>query len=1370
MQSRNKINKDIVDKALEEILTPALKPFIERKMKEKYGNNWLQNARLGLQEYHIEGNDLNWNDPQVVLKLILNHWNDVFRKPQRFDHSQRCLVSELLDVRNKVKHNDLNQFDYDYTFRALDSMERLLTAIDDKKAAQEVKQLKQKLGSLPSTVQIKKTSEVAISSQPGPVINYNQSSVNTNNIDWKQVCHTILEKQQESQQIRRKATAMGFEVNIHVPLGLVERKQQQRRNENVEREQVYQLQKEAITKIYAHKEFLEQVITQRNAGKNKHIAIVGEPGAGKTTLLSAIASYIKNENQDLIICISLASLQGMTLEDYLLKKWLPEAMGLVNTEFISTPEIENQLITRFRKGGIWLLLDGVDEMGASSPVQALAKISRELRGWPGQARVVLTCRLNVWDANTNNNILIDFQTYKTQEFQSEEVEEFIEKWFTCAENIQRGKELQAKLKELRQERIRELVKNPLRLALLCQIFYKNGQGELPETKAQLYEIFTRYFYEWKSDVVAQELIDSYELQQELHQALGKLALAGINSNCRFRLKASLAVQEIGEKLFKLACDVGWLNLVDRDAGNDEPVYALFHPNFQEYFAALVIDNWHYFLNHVPQNPEDGIYHIFEPQWQEVILLWFGKKVVCKADQDQKEEFINGLFVFKDACNSFYRYQAIALASTVIIEYKDCSIAENIVWSISFWVVGCFNEQEQQWQDLPLYIQNFARKALRRTNSILAVECLESLIEDKLRQEGKIKLLDIECLGLIDPENNYAITILIHLLKTSQDWSVRQEAARILGEISFGNSEVINALLQVLRTTVHDELAASPDLKAESESNSISELDQLLTRSKILNNKPELNFRASESLYKIDPGNPEAIKALINLSCWSISAWCTYDNAISLLQQIGLHESEAISELRKKLQCDNQSVRGAAAEIFAKVEPNNQEAIDILIELLCKGSQIMYESEDFFTGDKTTEIGEDYRNHAEQALIAVGVDNLIIINKLINLLYSSQETETSLKVSNILAKIGTGNLKVIYALSDLLKNDYDERIHQQMAENLGIADPGNTEATDALIHLLINSEDESTCKNVMWSLKKISVGNDKAIATVANLLQNSEDYKTWQQALETLEKIAINTHNMNAINVLTMLLGYSQYEDISYTAADILLLIDPGNSRATEVLSQWFPPNMQSGFAKDLWKNLHFDKLPTKIFNENLNSESIYMTESKEDVWYCAKNMSYSEFYRVWHSQSSLIQNLETQLTDISSILNHLQTTDKTHSLTLNLKTLQDETDISAIAQGICTRIYQQTFSNLEIIPEVNNAFQLERIILPIKKYLQKENIALIINSCETNQAVITFCRKLTDVLHIAFITDQPLNAPLRGFPRNQANLLNAIQTWINEIE
>ncbi|MCL1470113.1 Swt1 family HEPN domain-containing protein [Argonema antarcticum] len=142
-QGDRKTNKELVDKALEDILVPGIKPFIQRQMKKIYGKNWLQDARLGLQDYHFEGDDLKWKDPQVVLKLIIDKWNDAFRDAPQLGYSQRSLVSELLEVRNAVKHNDLQKFDNDYTYRALDSMGRLLTAADAKKAAQEIEQRKE---------------------------------------------------------------------------------------------------------------------------------------------------------------------------------------------------------------------------------------------------------------------------------------------------------------------------------------------------------------------------------------------------------------------------------------------------------------------------------------------------------------------------------------------------------------------------------------------------------------------------------------------------------------------------------------------------------------------------------------------------------------------------------------------------------------------------------------------------------------------------------------------------------------------------------------------------------------------------------------------------------------------------------------------------------------------------------------------------------------------------------------------------------------------------------------------------------------------------------------------------------------------------
>jgi transcriptional regulator with XRE-family HTH domain len=468
-------------------------------------------------------------------------------------------------------------------------------------------------------------------------------------IDWQRVCQSMLKEQQEEQRFRRRATEMGFEVNVFVPLGLIKRKQQQRRSGNVPMELLHQLEPEVVTRIYEHDEFMTDVIGQNPTGKNKHIAIVGEPGAGKTTLLDKIATHIQENDRDLPICIALASLQRKTLKDYILQEWLPEAMALVYPDIDVEMFHEKSLQKRLRQGGVWLLLDGVDEMavGANSCL-SLEEIRNQLTDWLGNVRVVLTCRTNVWDARLNN-LLTGFDTYKTQEFKQEQVDDFIQQWFAEAKNIQRGQELQKKLQEPQKERIRQLVKNPLRLSLLCQISSQNKQAELPETKAELYQHFVRYFYEWKPSQTVIDWATQPGLQQELHQALGRLSIAGLDSDARFRLPLSLIQQEMDDRLFKLAWDLGWLNLVDIEAATDDPVYAFFHPTFQEYFASLVINNYKFFMER---------YRIFETQWLEVAILWLENSHILAV---LKKELIDTITNLKeDKWKNMYRLKLLPL--------------------------------------------------------------------------------------------------------------------------------------------------------------------------------------------------------------------------------------------------------------------------------------------------------------------------------------------------------------------------------------------------------------------------------------------------------------------------------------------------------------------------------------------------------------------------------------------------------------------------------------------------------------------------------------------------------------------------------------
>ncbi|MBW4497474.1 MAG: hypothetical protein KME26_31305 [Oscillatoria princeps RMCB-10] len=46
---------------------------------------------------------------------------------------------------------------------------------------------------------------------------------------------------------------------------------------------------------------------------------------------------------------------------------------------------------------------------------------------------------------------------------------------------------------------------------------------------------------------------------------------------------------------------------------------------------------------------------------------------------------------------------------------------------------------------------------------------------------------------------------------------------------------------------------------------------------------------------------------------------------------------------------------------------------------------------------------------------------------------------------------------------------------------------------------------------------------------------------------------------------------------------------------------------------------------------------------------------------------------------------------------------------------------------------------------------------------------MNFCRKLAGASHTGWITDAPLEPPLKGSPRNLPNLAGAIQSWLDEM-
>lgn len=114
-------NRERVGRAFE-LLAEGLEPFVDGEMGAKFGDDWLEAVRSRTTGAPPT---TSLSDPQFQLKAMWDYWNEVFRDV--LGQAERTLVSELRTARNAWAHNE--RFSFDDTYRTLDSIQRLLTAV-----------------------------------------------------------------------------------------------------------------------------------------------------------------------------------------------------------------------------------------------------------------------------------------------------------------------------------------------------------------------------------------------------------------------------------------------------------------------------------------------------------------------------------------------------------------------------------------------------------------------------------------------------------------------------------------------------------------------------------------------------------------------------------------------------------------------------------------------------------------------------------------------------------------------------------------------------------------------------------------------------------------------------------------------------------------------------------------------------------------------------------------------------------------------------------------------------------------------------------------------------------------------------------------
>lgn len=590
------------------------------------------------------------------------------------------------------------------------------------------------------------------------------------------------------------------------------------------------------------------------------LVFVGEGGIGKSTLLTKIGnllfeykdSSVNGEDRITVIRIRLADLKrSQTLEVYIFSSLLERVLR----QHTASEDAKSQLTDLFKGGKVWLLLDGVDEVVHHS--RDLLRLGQQLTGVLSQANIILTCRLNTWE-HESNSLRDEFRSvYQLQKLDSGTGRNLgqVGKFINSCLPKPLAKDLISQLQDPKYAATRSLVTNPLLLTLLCYTAHRwQKQGGLPDTKAQIYQKFVEYLYEVKPQLA---VFDGFK-QNELNPSLGILAFHALDqSSSPYRLPRSFVLKvwqeaNLRPKLLHLFERLSFLGRTGVAEENpDERVYVFLHSSLQAYFAARAVTDHRMLFNLNPSDPSGIVDRLLQLHWNEVYLFCMGGDWL---DETQKEALLEDLIHPSNYCNAYYYHYGVCLAAQGIAEFKTSKLGDAIAQQLVDWSLEGWDSTESPRNYQSIAKSNMATRYLALSDSERVIEYLKYQL--KLSQNNCDRSYQVASrLAELEAGKPAAITELVQLLQCDSE-EVRDNSASLLSKLQPSHPVLKEYLENCLRSSKEPDQLFAIDL-LQKMGRKIPDLVSMLVNLCETSQNNEIQKYAASLLFEVAPNHPYA---------------------------------------------------------------------------------------------------------------------------------------------------------------------------------------------------------------------------------------------------------------------------------------------------------------------------------------------------------------------------------------------------------------------------------------------------------------------------------------------------------------------------------